>query len=220
MKQFKRNALVFSFTVLIAFSFLFIKADANNDNFTIYPSNKEEATTLIKNTAGTFERDYYGWCGQYTHDLLVANGIIEQSSGSYNGKDWYSAYKNNSERNKLCENWTYECFDGKESIYKILEKYNGKVYNLVLSMESSTSEFGHVFLVNAIIDNTVYFSESFSSSAFKANQKELAVMSIDDFIDYYFTKDYFNMSAGGIIHFYEKDFYKPIISFGGEKANV
>lgn len=186
--------------------------DITEKNTSIYIQNKEDAKRVIEQTAGTLKKNYKGYCGQYVHDMLAKTGIIEKSSHSYNGKDWFYAYKRNSTGNKLCENWTYEIFEGKNAIKKVLEKYNGKVYNLVFSM-SSGSQYGHAFFVNAIVDDTVYFTESFGSSYFGAEQKELIILTLDEFVDYYINSNYFIASKGGIIHFYEKDFYKPIISF-------
>lgn len=204
-------ALILAFCSLIT---LFIPLSASaQSNELMYFTTVEEAEQLIYNTMGYRGKNYKSLCGAYVFDMLVALKILEPTSSSYNGKDWYPSYKNNWGGNILCKNWTYECFDGQDSLKNVLEKYNGKVYNLVLSMHSGP--YGHVMFVNAIIDDKVYFSESFSTSTFNSDQKELVVADLEDFIDYYYNSDYFKMNKGGIIHFYEKDFYKPIITFGG-----
>jgi hypothetical protein len=182
-------------------------------NDLMYFSSEEQAEQLIYETIGYRSKNYKGLCGTYVFDMLTALEILKPTSSSYNGKDWYPNYKYNSPEIALNENWTYECFDGQDSLKNVLEKYNGKVYNLALSMHSGP--YGHVVFVNAIINDKVYFSESFSTSTFNSTQKELVVADLDDFIDYYYNSNYFKMSKGGIIHFYEKDFYKPIVTFGG-----
>lgn len=216
----KNILLIFSFIFLLTLSFtLSVSAKEQEGNLpNWYIQNEQEARELNAQTAGTLKEDYDGYCGKYVHDNLIATKILKPDSYGYDGKDWYKAYKNGSNGNKLSDGWTYDCYDGKNALKEILEKYNGKVYNIVLSMNSG-SEFGHVVFVNAIINDTVYFSESFASYHFKADQKQLAIMSLEKFIDYYINSSYFNIAKGGIIHFYEEGFYKPIIVFN-EKNKV
>ena len=216
----KNILFVFSIIFLLTLSFtLSVNAAEQKDNeLNWYIQNEQEARELNKKTAGTLTEDYDGYCGKYVHDNLIATKILQPDSRGYDGKDWYKGYKNNFVGNKLSEGWTYDCYDGKNALKEILEKYNGKVYNIVLSMNSG-SEYGHVVFVNAIINDTVYFSESFASYHFKADQKQLAIMSLEKFVDYYINSSYFNISKGGIIHFYEEGFYKPIILFN-EKNKV
>jgi hypothetical protein len=189
-------------------------AKEEND-FNLYIQNEQEAEELMSKTIYKLGGDYRGYCGQYTHDILVKLNIIEPHSNAYNGKDWYPGYKDDWGCNYLCDGWTYECFDGSSSLENILEKYNGKVYNMVFSMHSGP--YGHVFFVNAIINDKVYYSESYYTAAFNKGQKELIVADLEDFVDYYYNSDYYKMSKGGIIHFYQEDYYKPIITFNNDK---
>jgi hypothetical protein len=190
---------------------------ADDEVLNLYIQNEEEARELIANTTMKLKGDYHGYCGQYVHDTLVKTGILRKNSYAYNGKDWFASYKKGSSGNRLQDGWTYDCYEGKDALKEILEKYNGKVYNLLFSMNSG-SKYGHAFFVNAIIDDTVYFTESFGSSYFGTKQKQLIVLDLEDFIDYYINSNYFIASKGGIIHFYEEGFYPPIISFEGNES--
>ena len=210
--------VIIIFLVIIATMFLStITAYADENELNLYVQNKEEAELLISLTAGKLKGNYHGYCGQYIHDILYKTGIIKRNSYAYNGKDWFTSYKKGSYGNKLEDNWTYECFEGKDALKQILEKYNGKVYNLVFSMNSG-SQYGHAFFVNAIVDDMVYYTESFGSAYLGANQKQLISISLDKFIDYYINSSYYRAEKGGIIHFYEKDFYQPIISFDNQES--
>ena len=222
MKRKIIKLLVFLLIVVLFTTVTTIKVEAvnttNNNHYSLYINNEDEAKNLIEYLTGKMTvPDYHGYCGQYVHDMLASANIIESYSSAYDGKDWFNAFLNKNEGNKLVSGWTYECYKGSDSLKKILEKYNGKVYNILFSMESG-SPFGHTFFVNAIINDRVYYSESFGSSYFGANQKEFISMSLEKFINYYMSGGYFNISSGGIVHFYEENFYRPIISFDGQKT--
>ena len=218
LKKYKIIKPLFILFLFCLFStFYTISASAltneKGEEINIYITNKEEAQVLIDNTVGKLsDKDYHGWCGAYSRDVMIQTGILKSNTAGYDGKDWYPAFKNQSSSNRLADDWTYDCYDGKDALRQILEKYNGKVYNLLFSM-SNTGPYGHVFFVNAIIDDTVYFTESFATGYFDTDQKELIVTSLGKFVDYYINSSYFNMNNGGIVHFYEKDFYKPVAVF-------
>ena len=185
--------------------------NAKENGVDIYVDSLREAEELFSYTQNKLPRNYTNYCGAYTHDIATTLGIIKPDSASYNGKDWFSGFNNKNNRNKLCKGWKYECFPGVNCLNDVLEKYDGEVYNLIFSMKSN-SPYGHVLFVNAIINGKVYFSESYNT--YFAPSKQMAVLPIDEFKDYYFGNNSFE--NGGIIHFYEKDFYVPIISINAE----
>lgn len=203
-------ALTFLLTVFVCIT----SVNAEENDVDIYINNSEDAKIVFSYTQNELPRNYINYCGTYTHDIATTLGIIKPDSASYNGKDWFSGYKNKKSNNKLCDGWTYECFAGSDCLNDILRKYDGEVYNLIFSMQN-TNPYGHVLFVNAIIDNKVYFSESYNT--YFASNKEMAVLSLQEFKEYYFGNNSF--ANGGIIHFYEKGFYVPIISINAKNGN-
>jgi hypothetical protein len=193
-----------------------LNAQENKSKINLYIQNRDEALKLISQTAGTLERDYHNWCGTYVHDLMWKCGIIPYDSGAYDGKSWYTAYKEGNKYIKLNDGWTYTVYDGEAGFDKLIKKYNGRVYNIVVSMESG-SQFGHALFINAIIDGKVYFTESYDSANLGAAQKGLIEVDLEYFKDYFFHRSYFSIKNRGVIHFYEEDFYKPIITFDDKK---
>ena len=181
----------------------------SDDELNLYIQSPEDTIPIQTVMDRTLSDNYVGYCGQYTHDVLAAVGIIKYEANAHNGKDWYPSYKNGSEGNLLEDNWTYECFDGADSLDKLLKKYDGTVYNIVVSKNSATApEWGHVFFIHAIVNNEVYFSDSYNSKMGQA--KTINKASLASFKEYYFSKpEQFNEK--GIIHFYEKDYYTPVV---------
>lgn len=197
-----KKTTIFLFFIITLLFTSSVKAQSISD-VDIYINTTEEAQQLFEYTYENLPDNYDGYCGTYVHDMAVVLGIMKPESGSYDGQIWFNSYKNKTGRIMLSNNWTYECFEGEQCLNDILKKYNNEVYNLIFSMEN-TGPYGHAVFVNAIIDDTVYFTESYDTQF--ASNKQMSIIPLETFIAYYFESNNC-FCNGGIIHFYEEDFY-------------
>ena len=204
--MYKKHMSLFVLMILLLFSFAIPVNAQEKEELDIYVANEDEAIALNQYTRKKLPDSYDGYCGQYAHDIAVTVGILSSRSASYNGKDWYKGYTSGSHRNILKEGWEYETFGGESCLDDMLEKYNGRVYNFIMSMENS-GPYGHAVFINAIVDDMVYFSDSYNSKF--AKNKRLAVVPLDEFKKYFIGGNSFERT--GIIHFYEEDFYIPML---------
>lgn len=207
----KKFVSLFILTFLLLISFAMPVHAKESEEWDIYITSEAEAQELNQYTRKKLPKDYDGWCGQYAHDIAVTLKILSPRSASYNGKDWYYGYTKGTHRNILNDGWEYECFPGESCIDDLLKKYNGRAYNFIMSMENS-GPYGHAVFINAIIDDTVYFSDSYNSKF--ARNKRMAVVPLDEFKKYFIGGN--NFERTGLIHFYETDFYTPMLILDDE----
>lgn len=152
---------------------------------------------------------YSGWCGQYVKDMLNYTGVGYYGSGSYNGNQWYYTLVTNGVTRYGYKQVKYP---GGNSLYDILEDNGGVAYNIVLSFNAFYSAnsgyvpYGHVVFINAIIDNVVYFSESFTSR-FSGAEGSAQAKTLSQFINYYY--NYFGNPIGAI-HMTQGTILKPV----------
>ena len=212
--MYKKHVSLFILFFILFFAFVTPVYAEETSELDIYVANEEEAIELNKYTRSKLPSSYDGYCGQYAHDIAVTVGILSPRSASYNGKDWYKGYTKGTHRNILKEGWEYECFSGESCIDDLLEKYNGRVYNFIMSMENS-GPYGHAVFINAIVDDMVYFSDSYNSKF--ARNKKLAVVPLEEFKKYFIGGNSFENT--GLIHFYETDFYTPMLIIDEEDGN-
>ena len=202
----KKHVLLFILTFLLFFLFAMPVHAQEDGEWDVYVTSEEESKELNKYTRSKLPKDYDGWCGQYAHDIAVTLDILSPRSASYNGKDWYYGYTKGAHRNILEEGWEYETFGGETCLDDMLLKYDGRVFNFIMSMENS-GPYGHAVFINAIVDDMVYFSDSYTSKF--ARGQRMAVVPLDEFKNYFFKNNSFKRT--GIIHFYEEEFYTPML---------
>ncbi len=142
-------------------------------------------------------RSYSGWCGQYVKDQLNQMRIGYYGSGSLNGNKWLTTLVTDGITSYGYKQVKYY---GKTCLDDILDANGGVAYNVVISFKAFRSSsgyynpYGHVLLINAIIDDMVYYSESFSMD--RGKEGEPQVYSLKNFTDYYY--GYFGDPIGAI----------------------
>lgn len=160
----------------------------------------EASYSLSLKTAG--RRSFKGYCGLLaSHQLynlglnkvpVVKNGNnqfdyylpLEQSSGGY----YINAYP-------------VEEYSLANAINAVSDFGNKDVFNVLVCFQWTSTEagskFGHVMLINGIVDGYVYFVESFESPF--GPEGTVTICSIDEFVKYYDSWTEFE----GLIHFGE-----------------
>jgi len=149
---------------------------------------------------------FNGYCGTMVGYQLKALGV-NTDLWAVNGNDHYDHYVN---MNKTSTGYKVNCYPAsKGTIEQILNTItkNGTVdaYNILVGFQKgSTSEagqkYGHVLLINGIIDGTVYFCESANRTIDGIWRKEGTVIScsISTFSQYYHKSC---TQFEGIVHF-------------------
>ncbi len=157
-----------------------------------------EITSVYSTIRARRGRSYSGWCGQYVKDQLNEMQIGFYGSGSYNGNRWLTTLVTDGITSYGYKQVKYY---GKDCLEDILNANGGVAYNIVISFNAFYSAssgaynpYGHVLLINAIIDDTVYYSESFNSSRGKEGAPQ--VESLAKFKNYYYK--YFDDPIGAI----------------------
>lgn len=121
------------------------------------------ALANYKARAGANIKSFKGQCGDYVLEQLKALKIGYKPAGS--SMSW-TGYKVVGElQTNGITNYGYTQIKyGKDNpLSEIVKANNGEpVYNIVVSMTKDGSQWGHVYFVHAIINNTVYWSESSS----------------------------------------------------------
>lgn len=167
-----------------------------------------EITSTYSRMRANRGSSYSGWCGQYVKDMLNYLNIGFYGKGSYNGNQWYYTLITDGITSYGYKQVKYP---GASCLYDILEANGGVAYNIVISFKAFYSSngsyvpYGHVLFINAIINNTVYYSESFSMR--RGQEGAPQVYSLDNFINYYY--DYFGDPIGAI-HMTQGTTLKPV----------
>lgn len=110
-------------------------------------------------------RSFDGYCASYVNNQLVVLGVNKTIIGG-NGKDEFDNYKNMrvTSGGYTVHAYPSSSYDIRSALKAITSGCN-VVTNILVGFDktatSSGSVFGHVFLIQAIIDGYIYFSESF-----------------------------------------------------------
>ncbi len=158
---------------------------------------KAEIVAVYSNIRARRGQSYSGWCGQYVKDQLYEMKIGHYGSGSLNGNRWMTTLVTDGVTSYGYKQVKYY---GKTCLDDILEANDGVAYNIIISFNGFYSSngsyvpYGHVLLINAIIDGTVYYSESFSMR--RGDEGEPQVYSLENFTNYYY--NYFGDPIGAI----------------------
>lgn len=159
-----------------------------------------EAYTAMRKKFG---QSYSGWCGQYVKDMLNQLKIGLYGSGSLNGNKWMTTLVDDAVTPygyKQVKYWGENC------LQNILDANGGIAYNIVVSFNIQSGQYakyGHVLFINAIIDDTVYYSESYSTS--RGKEGTPLVYSLTDFLRYYRSFEIL-----GAIHMTQGAYLKPV----------
>ncbi len=146
---------------------------------------------------------YSGWCGQYVKDMLNQLKVGLYGSGSLNGNQWMHTLTTDAVTPygyKQVKYW------GKNCVQDILDANGGIAYNIVVSYNIQSGQYakyGHVLFINAIIDNMVYYSESFSTS--RGAEGVPQVYSLSNFLNYYSRYE-----TIGAIHMTTGETFQPV----------
>lgn len=130
-----------------------------------------------------------GYCGRLAAYQLYLRGI-NTSMYSANGNDCYELY---SQSQKTTGGYYAKAYPAQE--YSLEQALNAvsdhgtrDMYNLLVCFEKTNTEagqlYGHVVFIYAILDGTVYFTESFASSLNPQAGAMIAV-SVERFVRYY-----------------------------------
>jgi hypothetical protein len=127
-------------------------------NYNSYPDKVKY--TANNRTLGTFEKRGITPinCTWYTFvriQYYLKRSILFESAGGLNGKQWYGKIVSNTNQIK------YSGGSGLENLIKANK--NAPVYNIVVSFErnpGAVQTYGHVMLIDAIINGKVYYSDN------------------------------------------------------------
>jgi uncharacterized repeat protein (TIGR02543 family) len=159
---------------------------------------------------------FSGYCASLVNWQLYLLGITEEKLGN-NGNQEYDYFCKQSQTSGGYTVRAYpdERYGLKEALNFVSENGTKKVYNMIVCFQSTNSaagrRYGHAFLVHAIIDGIVYYSESSSISIggkYFAEGSAIAV-TLDEFCQYYSKwSDY-----EGLIYFGRKTYADECIYF-------
>lgn len=150
-----------------------------------------------------FGKSYSGWCGQYVKDMLEQLKIGLYGSGSLNGNQWMYTLIDDA---TTPYGYKQKKYWGDNCLQDIVEANGGVAYNIVVSFNIQSGQYakyGHVLFINAIIDNMVYYSESFTTS--RGKEGAPLVHSLQAFLKYYSSYEMI-----GAVHMTNGTYLKPV----------
>ena len=138
---------------------------------------------------------FSGYCASYVQCQLAALGITSGRLSGYNGNNSYEKFCNMS---KTSGGYYVKAYSGRNAVSNIANANGGNATNILVGFQTSPTEagkkYGHVLFIHAIIDYTVYYSESFSSGGISEGSVRTKSVSA-------FNSAYSNYSWDGAIHF-------------------
>lgn len=178
----------------------------------------KEAETVYKKclrTAG--KKSFAGFCGLMTSHQLYNMGINDTLIVQ-DGNKQYDYYKNLelTTGGYYVKPYSATDYSLAEALNTISQNGYRDVYNLLVGFQWTDTEagarYGHAVLINAILDGTVYFVESFNYCFGKLSCKEgkMLTCSIAEFADYFDSWTRFE----GIIYFGQKQYSAACQNYG------
>lgn len=160
----------------------------------IYEEAKERANVASFN----------GWCGSYVGHQLVVMGVNKDHVGG-NGNQQYDLYANLAESSGgyRIRAFSADDYSLKQTLEMLTDNGTKNVYNILVGFHQGSGEagrkYGHAVVINRIVGNTVYFSESFAVNMNGKRYEEgnAIACSINDFVSYYGSWTVYE----GVIHF-------------------
>lgn len=152
-----------------------------------YDDLKASITDTYHTALSLADREsFHGACNLATAYQLQVMGIYKDGIDyADSGNLWYDYYKDIS---VTSGGYSVITIEGKDCLYTLIEKYGNEIYNVVYSMGTGgTSGPIHVMFIRAIIDNMVYFNDSFGCTYSGTYYPEgtCTVLTIERFIDSY-----------------------------------
>jgi len=157
-------------------------------------------TTYARSLQLSGRSSFDGWCGAYVRYQLIALGIISEADSDVRG-DGNKIY-NNTNSGKTTQGYNKTKYSGNNCLRDIISANGGNVYNILISWtyqyggSVSNPGAGHATFIHAIIDNVVYYSESYNSSGIAEGSPH--TRTLDSFYSRY-NNSYGN--AIGAVHF-------------------
>ena len=153
-------------------------------------------------------KSFDGYCASYVNNQLVVLGVNKSIVGG-NGKDEFDNYKNMrvTSGGYTVHAYPSSSYDIRSALKAITSGCN-VVTNILVGFDktatSSGSVFGHVFLIQAIIDGYIYYSESFRVTIGGVTYPEGAPIkcTVEQLVSRYSTSFY---QFDGIIWFEDED---------------
>lgn len=133
---------------------------------------------------------YNGYCGTFIRDQLNGVDVGFVINGSYDGNKWFPNLVADA---TTVYGYTQVKYPGNNCLYNIIDDLGNEVYNIVISFTHQygyTDErpgAGHAVFIYAIVNGTVYYSESYSSAGVPEGTP--ITMSVDAFC-YKYNKSY------------------------------
>lgn len=109
---------------------------------------------------------FNGWCGKFVAYELYALGIADYGGG-WNGNQWWNAIPDGGKTN----GYTVKKYSGGSALNTLINNHGTELYNIVMcypqqyGYSSSNPGAGHVMFIYAIVNNTVYFTESYTTGS-------------------------------------------------------
>lgn len=163
--------------------------------------------TSIKSKAGL--SSFSGYCGKFVNWTLVVLGI-NKSYVSGNGKDEYNNYCNLTQSSGGYPITAYSASDYtlEQALNAVCANGTRDVYNIVVGFEKGSTStagqtYGHTVFIHAILNGTIYYSESFKCGIGGTTHAEGTPItcSISTFSSYYQTGSFSKSQFEGLIQF-------------------
>ena len=164
----------------------------------------EAKDSYLKSLASAGQESFHGMCGQMVSHQLYHLGINKYAV-SMDGRDQYDyyLYRTKTTGGRPIAAYGMEDYSLKEALNAVSSNGTRNVRNILVGFEWTNTEaggqFGHVVLINGILDGKVYFVESFTFSVEGKiyNEGDVVECSIDSFVKYFNKWTKFD----GLIHF-------------------
>ena len=167
----------------------------------------ERIYKLCRRTAG--KSSFAGFCGLMTSHQLYNMGINDTLI-ICDGNKQFDYYKNMEMTSGGYSVKAYAApqYNLEQALNTISRNGNLNVYNILVGFQWTNTEagaqYGHAVIINAILDGTVYFVESFNYAfgSLACKEGKTLTCSIEEFVDYFDSWARFE----GIIYFGEKQY--------------
>lgn len=154
---------------------------------------EKQITTTYKRSLAYFGRKSFdGFCGAYTSTQLYVLGITTNWVGG-NGNQLYNAFAKQkvTTGGYRVKAYPASAYTLKKALNAITKNGSLDAYNILVGFEQTNStlgkKYGHATVIHAILDGTVYFSESYDVvyRGVRYPEGKPIGWSIDDFCSYY-----------------------------------
>lgn len=196
-------------------------ASADNNEAARLEKQIRQVYAAAQRSSGRYT--FNGWCGTLVSWELYLMGIDSRVHGA-DGKDQYDLY---AARDITCGGYGVKRYPAskytlKQALNTITRDGTVDAYNILVGFQRTHTAagkiYGHAVVIHGIVDGTVYFMESYSTSLGGQYWAEGAPIScsIDAFCDYYSHWTVFD----GVIHFGVKTYAQLCTAYGANMTVV